>query len=123
MYHPRPRQDAFDGYGLDSRHEFKVAFHAREIERQQVFTRLDAAPSAELIRGNHTVAEHFNLADRERFIVVDEPIKPPLARSPEDLKPAGGAERNAEDDAGEPGARGAHLARAQLHIKHVRSAA
>ena len=52
------RQDALDRGKLHDRDEFQVAFHTRQVERQQVLLEPDAGPATELVGRNDAVRLH-----------------------------------------------------------------
>jgi hypothetical protein len=116
------RQNAFHRSGFNHGDEFQIAFHAGEIECQEVVSRFDPAPTPKLVGGNHAVGHHVDLLDGEGFVVIDEPVERPFARLPQTIKAQNGSEADGERDAREPCPSGPEAARSEFHVEHILSA-
>src|SRR5665213_487924 len=115
----RARQHALNGNRVNLRHEFQIALHRREVERDEIGTRLHARPAAQLFRRNFPVRLHVNLLDRKIGVVINKRIERHLADAPGQIQTEKSPEHDEERNRPQPQAVRAHLVGAQFHVQHM----
>ena len=76
------REDPFDIDRFNGRHQFQIAFDAREIERQQIVLQSHTSPPAQLLDRDDAVGLHVQLVNGKSRVFGEEAPNEPFPSSP-----------------------------------------